>query len=153
MMRDFSTSEITFRLLTGADLETYRSWFADAELAGFIDYPTDDWFAHVTGSDNAQCWAVVAPDGVMLAEIQVDRDEVGVGHIELAVRPDLRGNGYGKRILFAFLRGPGGIFAELHAHIEISNVASLACFQRCDFVEAAEQDDDEFRLLLWRPKA
>lgn len=91
--------------------------------------------------------------GAWLRKIQVDRDEDGVGHIELAVRPDLRGNGFGKRILRAFLSGPGRTFAELHAHIEIGNAASLACFQRCGFVVGAEQDDDEFFLLVWRPTA
>lgn len=151
-MTDLSTSEITFRPFATEDLETYRSWFADVDVARFLAYPTDGWFAHVTGSDNARCWAANAGGPAMLAQIQVDRDEDGVGHIELAVRPVLRGGGCGKQILLAFLSGPGSTFAELHAHIEIDNAASLACFQRCDFVEAAEQDDDEFLLLAWRPK-
>ncbi|RDL47385.1 hypothetical protein BLJAPNOD_06225 [Ensifer sp. M14] len=151
-MTAISTSEIAFRRSTNGDLEAYRSRFADAEIARFLSYPSNDWFAHVTGSDNAQCLIAAPPGGATLAEIHVDRDEDGVGHIELAVRPDLRRNGYGKRILLAFLRGLGSGFAELHAHIEIDNVASLACFQRCDFVEAAKQDDDEFCLLIWRPK-
>ncbi|NRP21010.1 hypothetical protein LPJGGPFB_04269 [Ensifer adhaerens] len=150
-MTDVSTSEIMFRRFTNENLGAYRAWFADAEIARFLSYPTDDWFAHVSGSVNARCWAAIAPDGVMLAEIQVDRDEDGVGHIELAVRPDLRGKGYGKRILLAFLSGPGSVFAELHAHVEIDNAASLSCFKRCNFVVAAEQDDDEFCLMAWRP--
>lgn len=152
-MTDEPAPEIIFRRFARADLGTYRSWFADAEISRFLSYPTDDWFAHVKESDNAQCWVAAEPGGAMLAEIQVDRDEDGVGHIELAVRPDLRGKGHGKRSLLAFLSGPARAFAELHAHIEIDNAASLACFQRCDFVEAAEQDDDEFCLLVWCPEA
>lgn len=151
-MADRSGLEIIFRLFTQADLQRYRSWFADAEIARFLAYPTDDWFSHVTGSDNAGCWAAVGFDETMFAEIQVDRDEEGVGHIELAVSPHLRGRGYGTRSLLAFLSGPGSVYAELHAHIEIDNAASLACFQRCDFIEAAEQGDDDFRLLVWRPR-
>ena len=141
-----------FRCFTTEGLDAYRAWFSDAEIACFLSYPSDDWFAHVTGSENARCWAAVDPDGIMLAEIQVDRDEDCVGHIELAVRPNLRGNGYGKRILLAFLIGPGTIFAELHAQIEVDNAARFACFLRCYFVVAGEQDDEEFCLLAWRPK-
>lgn len=151
-MTDVSTDEIAFRRFTIEDLETYRSWFLDDQIARFLSYPTGEWYAHVTGSDTARCWAATAAGPAMLAEIQVDRDEDGVGHVELAVRPDMRGRGYGKQVLQAFLSGPGRAFAELHAHIEIDNVASLACFRRCDFVEAPEQDDDEFVLLAWRPK-
>lgn len=151
-MADGSSFEISFRPFSRADLETYRTWFADADIERFLAYPTDDWFAHVTESDNARCWAAIGAGGALLAELQVDRDEEGVGHIELAVSPDRRGRGHGTRCLTAFLRGPGSDFAELHAHIENDNAASLACFKRCDFVEAPEQEDDEFRLLLWRPK-
>lgn len=151
-MADGPVFEIAFRPFTGADLQTYRTWFADADIERFLAYPTDDWFAHVTESDNARCWAAIGRGGLLVAEIQVDRDEEGVGHIELAVSPDLRGRGYGASSLLAFLSGPGSLFAELHAHIENDNVASLACFKRCDFIEAAEQDDQEFRLLHWRPK-
>ncbi|WP_391581088.1 GNAT family N-acetyltransferase [Rhizobium laguerreae] len=58
--------------------------------------------------------------------MQVDRDDSGRGYLDLAVHPDLRGQGFGTAVLSAFLSGPGRAYAILEGRIAPDNAASIA---------------------------
>lgn len=133
--------QILFRPLTGHDLPELRSWFGDRELSRRLSFPTDEWFAYVTAGPNARCW--IALDGNnIIATMQVDSDDGERGYLDLAIRPPLRGRGYGTAVLAAFLRGPGRRWAILEGRIEPDNVASLACCRRCGFEILPDRDAD-----------
>lgn len=62
----------------------------------------------------------------------------------LAVKPELRGQGLGTRILKEFLLSPiAKQYPEIWAGIEPDNQASLRCFQDVGFTSKMTQPDEE----------
>ncbi|MBT9372620.1 GNAT family N-acetyltransferase [Rhizobium sp. CSW-27] len=141
--------QITFRPLASDDLPELHTWFKDAELSRRLSFPTDDWFAYVTAGADARCW-VASDAGELIAMIQVDREDSERGYLDLAVRPQLRGQGIGTAVLKAFLSGPGGIYGILEGRIEPDNAASLACCRRCGFEILPELDADGLQPAIYR---
>lgn len=141
--------QFTFRPFTSDDLVELRSWFEDAELSRRLSFPTDEWFVYVTAGDAARCWMALAA-GQTVAEVQVDREGLERGYIDLAVRPDLRGQRIGAAVLSAFLSGPGQAYPILEGRIEPDNAASLACCRRCGFMLLPEPDTDGFIQAIYR---
>ncbi len=72
----------------------------------------------------SRCW-VALDAGSTVAVVQVDRDESKQSCFDLAVRPDLKGQGIGTSILVVFLSGSGRAYATLEGRIEPDNPASL----------------------------
>jgi RimJ/RimL family protein N-acetyltransferase len=143
---------ITFRRIAQKDLATLRSWFADTDLAERLSYPDDTWFAHLR-SDDAACWVASDETGSILAQLQVDRTDASTGDLAFAIRPDLRGKGYGKAVLRAFLARVGRNYVRLAAFIEPDNIASLACVRSCGFEVALSPDEDGMLKATWnRPE-
>ena len=136
-------TQITFRLFEAADLLEFRSWFADAELARRLSYPTDEWFDYVKGPA-VRCWAALDATGQMIAELQIDQDCNRSGYFDIAIKPPLRRQGLGTKVLKAFIDGPGRIYTTLEAAVEPGNIASLACLRRCGFDEHLHPDEDGF---------
>ncbi|EKF17771.1 GNAT family N-acetyltransferase [Nitratireductor pacificus] len=130
------------------DLSILREWFRDRELSRRLSYPTDAWFAHIQGP-KSQCWIVCQEDGQAIAAIQVDREDDGVGFIDLAVKPDLRGKGIGTASLRHFLQTEAPAFRVLSGSIEPDNRASIGCAQKAGFVVADALDDDGLLPVIW----
>lgn len=134
---------VVFRPIVASDLAHLRSWFEDEELSRRLSYPTEEWFSYVRGTGIAQCW--IAQKGIeLVAQLQVDHVPGEPAYLDIAVRPDLRGNGLGQSILSAFLEGPGEAYPVLVGHIEPDNLASLRCCQKCGFVLSGAVDKDGF---------
>lgn len=123
---------IVFRPIIASDLGTLRSWFADQELSSRLSYPTAEWFSYVTGTDVAHCW-IAEQGNKPIAQLQVDHLPGEPAHLDITVRPNLRGKGLGQSVLSAFLIGPGKVYSILVGHIEPDNFASLQCCQKCGF--------------------
>jgi RimJ/RimL family protein N-acetyltransferase len=136
--------QFLFRQFEKADLPVLRSWFADSELARRLSYPSDEWFAHVSGGNASRCWSTWSVKGEMVAEVQVDREGAERGYIEFCIRPDLRGRGLGIAALDAFILGPGKAYLILDGRIAPDNYASLTCCRRCGFQLSPEPDEDGF---------
>ncbi|WP_408733114.1 GNAT family N-acetyltransferase [Burkholderia ubonensis] len=112
-----------FAPLASDDLPELRTWFEDSKLSRQLSFPTDEWFVYVTAGAAARCW-VALDAGRIIGLMQVDREDSERGHLDLAVRPDLRGQGIGTAVLAAVLSGPGRAYAILEGRIEPDNVAS-----------------------------
>jgi len=140
------SSRTIFRKFVSEDLSWFRAWFMDHELSRRLAYPTDEWFSHV-GGENVRCWKAVDMDGMPFGVVQVDQDASGAGFLALAVCPEIRGNGYGTRLLRAFIQGPGRAYRELRCSVETDHVSSLACLRRCGFEQTGHVDDDGFVIL------
>jgi RimJ/RimL family protein N-acetyltransferase len=142
--------QILFRPFHADDLSELRTWFEDAEVARRLSFPTDEWFAYVTAGETASCWAATGADDRMIGQLQIDREDSGLGYLEFVLRPDLQGRGTGTAMLRAFLAGPGQGYTAVEAHIEADNSASIACCRRCDFTMLPERDADGFVRAIYR---
>lgn len=86
--------------------------------------------------DQAGVLAVEEPDGFVLMRAVADEAEV----LTLAVRPDARGRGLGRRLLAggvaqAEAQGAGRVFLE----VAEDNAAALALYRRSGFAEAGRR--------------
>ena len=104
-------------------------------------YPTDAWLTYVTSTEASCCWFAEASAKGVIAALQVDR-EGERGYLDIAIRPDLRGQRLGIAVLSAFIAGPGNQYQVLEGAIEPDNAASLVCVCRCDFRILPGLNDD-----------
>ncbi|WP_052071680.1 GNAT family N-acetyltransferase [Sphingopyxis sp. MWB1] len=146
-----SDTDIEFRPIETADLPALRRWFGDNELARRLSFPDDIWFAHVTRGADASCW-VAAAAGTPIARFQLETAAGGTAYIDIGLRPDLRGQGLGRRLLEAFLAGPARFHARVAAFIEPDHHASLRCFSACGFRLSSEVDADGMIRADWTAK-
>lgn len=139
-----NTPTIALRNMTRADLGMLREWHRDpvlsGELGGIEDF--DTWFAYAESQPAYRVWVAMEgrePVGYVMIEI-----EDGVGGESVAVRPDLRGNGYGAAILRALLDAPEASDArEIVATVCPNNRASRRCHEKAGFVQDGDEPDDE----------
>jgi ribosomal protein S18 acetylase RimI-like enzyme len=138
-----------FRHLTTGDLDVYRKWFDAPTVWMWMAYPTDDWFAFVSGA-YARCWGVFGRDQLLVGVIQVEVEDEGLAHMSFVVAPDLRGRAFGSRMLRAFLSGPGRVWSEVEVDVESDNIAAIRCLHSCGFDPSGpdpggpERDDGVF---------
>ena len=79
-----------------------------------------------------------------LGQLQLDTYADNTGSVGLAVNPQWRNQGYGTKILQAFLRRPEVTkLIRLEVTIEPDNIASLRCFQQAGFIQASLEPDGE----------
>lgn len=139
-------STLVFRDLEQADLENLLSWHQDAELAnryGGSEWPQQLWNI-MENDENRMCKIVCEnnePIGYVDLEVHPNEHLVWIG---LAVKPELRMKGFGKRILKEFFMTPlAQEFKEIWAGIEYDNIASRKCFESVGFKEKTEKPDEE----------
>jgi len=83
-------------------------------------------------------YAEVGPVGV----IQFEKDHARAS-FSIAVNPRLRGQGYGKRIMQAFLERPEvQAVACVHAGVEYDNQSSMRCLQAVGFTMVSRIPDE-----------
>ena len=138
--------ELQFRILDPSGLDIFAAWFADDELSRRISAPTEQWFQYVSTKPENSAW-LVYEGRVAVGQIQLDTYPDQTGSLSLAVNPELRSRGYGKRILSAFLlQEVASRLGEITACIEADNNASLHCFRACGFV-ARDMEPDSNGLI------
>jgi RimJ/RimL family protein N-acetyltransferase len=121
--------------------QIYASWFADAELARRISLPSKEWLALVTCKPSSRAW-LIYEGSLPVGEIQMDIEPKA--NIAYVVNPALRGQGYGKGILRAFLaREDVKGFPQIEAFVEPDNVASIHVLLAVGFVQLREVPDED----------
>lgn len=122
-----------FRLIDEEGLAEYETWWTDAELRRRIERPTRVWFDYVRQTPGCFAW-LIYEDGSLVGQVQLEPYLEQIASFGLVVKPELRGQGYGKRILRALLeRDEMAPYARLEVTIEPDNTASLRCFESAGF--------------------
>jgi RimJ/RimL family protein N-acetyltransferase len=145
-------AELTFHQLDQSGLELYRAWFQDEELRRRIEPPTPRWFSYVCSTPGVTAW-IVYEGSLPVGQLQLDTYDDGTGTFGIAVNPRLRNQGYGKRILKAFLMRPEVTrLTLLKAAVEPDNLASVRCLQHAGFIQdSAGPDHEGFLQYTYQP--
>ena len=147
-MIDSRTFELCFKPIDKQTLELLIGWHHDAELHRRVDFPTEEWLGYVT--DTAGVFAYTVWEGaICVAQVQMDVEDA-TGSILMAVNPALRGRGYCKRVLEAFIHHHATeCLTTLVAYIEPDNEASIRCFASAGFL-TQPTDADGFTLMTYQ---
>lgn len=146
MLRLQSMTIIHFRELAKDDVPVIHAWHEDPELAGRYGgraWPEKLWDIMQKDS-NRKCWLAIH-EGLIIGYVDFEiHDDDKSAWIGLAVSPELRGKGFGKKILQQFLSQPFvKEYAEIKAGIEPDNIASVKCFAGVGFKPVSEELDEE----------
>jgi ribosomal protein S18 acetylase RimI-like enzyme len=86
-----------------AGRQPIESWFEDPELSP----PDATWWLLQHGTPGVELWlAWEGQEAIGYVQGEPDGHNPTAFHFAFAVRPDLRGQGYGRRILWAMLEHP-----------------------------------------------
>jgi RimJ/RimL family protein N-acetyltransferase len=137
-----AVSEQTLELLLG--------WFRDGELRRRLGPPTPGWIRSVTGNPDASGWLALE-NGTPVGFVQMERQQ-RTGTILFAVRPDLRRQGVGRRLLIEFTKQPALTSIDrLEAYVEPDHAASRRCLAAAGFtLTSAAPNPDGFLQYEWR---
>lgn len=123
-------SELIFHRLDKAEMCLLSTWFEDVELRRRIQPPATEGFTYVSQTPGLYAWLVY--DGsIAVGQLQLDTYSDDTGSLALVINPPLRHQGYGQRVLRAFLARPEvKSLQQLKATIAPDNAAALQCLNR-----------------------
>lgn len=127
-----------------------EAWFEDPELARRLTPPDAAWWLLQHGAPGVELWlAWQRQEAVGYVQGEPDEHDPTTFHFAFAVRPGLRGRGYGKRILQAMLEHPSlARYRRFVASVEHDNRASLRSLQALGFsLQSLEPDESGFLAL------
>lgn len=134
--------DLTFTLIAEPELQLLRAWYADPEVARRLSYPTPEWFAFVNTPNN-YAWLIYDGD-LPVGYIQFGLEGKDRAAFAFAVNPELRGQGYGKRILQALVnRSEVSGLRSVDGFVEPDNSASRRCLIAAGFRLVSETPDEE----------
>jgi len=135
-------------------LPTLETWFEDPELRRRLGgtLPLRRWFSYVDSQPGRFAW-MAYEEGKSVGMVDLEAEPDGTGWVAHLVKPELRGRGYGRRILEAMLAQPEvSRLKVIKGGIEPDNVAALRCCQAVGFVlEGDEPDEEGFLTVSCRP--
>jgi RimJ/RimL family protein N-acetyltransferase len=100
------------------------------------------WFAKKLRDPS--CVILVAEeDGVPLGEVRLDRLDLGVAEVHIAIAPEARGRGVARAALGLAVSGAHELLGatQLRAQVKPSNEPSLKLFRAAGFQEVSEDPD------------
>ncbi|RIH89478.1 GNAT family N-acetyltransferase [Calidithermus roseus] len=121
-----------------------EAWFEDPELARRLSPPDAAWWLLQHGAPGVELWlAWQGQEAVGYVQGEPDERDPTTFHFAFAVRPGLRGRGYGKRILRAMLEHPSlARYRRFVASVEPDNHASLRCLGSQGFTRHSRSPDE-----------
>ncbi|WP_018466988.1 GNAT family N-acetyltransferase [Calidithermus timidus] len=127
-----------------------EAWFEDPELARRLSPPDAAWWLLQHGTPGVELWlAWQGQEAVGYLQGEPDEHDPTTFHFAFAVRPDLRGRGYGRRMLQAMLEHPNlARFRRFVASVEPDNQASLRCLESQGFTPRSLEPDESGFLAL-----
>lgn len=143
-MTSVAVDRLNFRPFHSNDLASYAAWFGDDEIARRVSFPDQAWVDHVMTPGGIAHAVVALYDKASIAVLQFDEERDGGINLLIALDPARRGQGFGKLVLAAFVDHVWRRYAHIDGHVEVDNLASIACVERCGFIRQAEDADDGF---------
>src|SRR5581483_11773387 len=141
-MTTFALDDLTFTPFDMTAYQTYRSWFIDPELRRRISEPDDVWFAAISTMPATSAWLVYEGE-TAIGQLQMDTEQHSAS-IAYVVNPEMRGKGYGKRLLRFFLARPETQRIPLiEAFVELDNSASIHVLRSVGFIQQGEEPDED----------
>jgi len=118
-----------------AGLQILSSRFADSTLRRWVSPPSHHWLEYVQNELGVHAW-MVYDHRIPIGHLQVDIQKNGMGYIGFVVNPELRRQGYGKRMLAEFLDRPEIVQVNrIIAEVESGNIASEGCLLSVGFTQ------------------
>jgi len=138
------------RPATGADAATLMSWLAkrdDCMLWGgpaFRHPFTPTSFVEDMRLASLASYALTDDSSTLLGVGQIYRKLERIHLARLAIRPEVRGTGLGKRLISELIGAGEAMFARYEASVFVyrHNTAALRCYKRTGFVAAPWPDAD-----------
>ena len=126
---------IDLRPCRSEHLPMFQSWFQDGELSQRVEGPSQRYLDYV--ATNPRQYACIAYEGdIAVGFIVFGLEDEGPASFMFFVRPDLRHQGYGKRILATALAAPEVADIDVwEAGVEPDNAASRRCLEAIGFTE------------------
>lgn len=148
------TINLKFRLFRREHYAEYASWFTDPELNRHLGPIDEDWLEAVLSQPESAgvTWAIFGGvELVAVAETVFDPEHcLPAGITAIAVKPDLRRQGIGTRVLQQILschKNKG--IVEHVIYVPIHNAGGRRCAEKAGFVPASIEPDErgyiEFR--------
>jgi RimJ/RimL family protein N-acetyltransferase len=126
-----------------------QSWFQDAELKRRLAFPSESWFEFVT-TDPVQRAQIAYESSTPVGFVHYEHESDGRVALAFGVRPDLRGRGYGKRILRAVLASPELASVErVWGGVEPDNVASIRCLTAVGFTSEPYPEEPSMVKMIY----
>lgn len=136
-------STLVFKELDASYVSIVNSWYHDTD-SSYVEELTEQFVDYATTDPNYYAW-IVFLDNVAICSVSYEIEDQ-IAYISIIVRPEYRGQGYGKRIIEQVKERPEiKATQKIVAGIKHSNKASVGFFQSLGFVaEGSEVDNDGF---------
>jgi RimJ/RimL family protein N-acetyltransferase len=136
---------LTFRFLQSTtDPPILKRWFTDPEtkrrMAGML--PLDRFIDFVRQAQNRIC-RMACMNGVPIGLVDAEKETNGRAYVGIIVDPDLRGRGYGRRMLHGLRALAELRDGSLHATVAPANQAAIRCLLQAGFARSSPEPDDE----------
>ena len=136
-------ADLLFKSLDEAGFSTLRSWFNDPELQRRFEYPTRIWFNYVCNEPKVYAW-LIQEDTLPVGQLQLDIETDQIGYLGFYVKPELRNQGFGQRILRTFLaKSVVSSLKRIVATAEADNLASHYRLKAVGFIQDESKPDED----------
>ena len=128
---------LNIRPFEHSDFEEYRSWYRDEVLDEALGPMDEEWLDAVLAESPPAQFSLLS-EGELCAVVGIARPSERQRPFvitDLAVRPDLRGNGMGRRALAALFRHLGAEAGAWVAYVGVANEVRSTVLRRPRLVE------------------
>ncbi len=139
-------NDFQFVPLSESDIPQVQEWHSDARVSkwyGGAEWPPKLWEIMQKDS-NRKCWLVFLDDKAIGYIDFEEHPATNLAWMGITVKPELQGQGFGKRILHVFLEHPAAKkYPELWAGIEAEHAVSRRLFESAGFTTKQAEPDEE----------
>jgi len=117
--------------------------------AAFLDQQHQAQHRHFRAAYPDAEWLVIERNGEPVGRLYIEVNELVVHGIDIALIPEMRGNGIGGAIMRDLIDYGRELGKPVTVYVEKGNPASHL-YRRLGFVDYADEDKGPYELLVWR---